>query len=403
MTTGSMMLSVTILGTVLALPLRAQAGGPGSGRPIANPPPQGGRNANSFPSSTASGIGRSSDNKRQIFMVGMVMMDDGSPPPESVTIEITCGGRPRPYGITDSAGAFNINYGQPDSSVIADPSYASPGRAPNDPGGVGSTRSGAGGVLTGCELSARLPGFRSDSIQLSDMRQLDDPNVGTIFLHRLANVTGYTFSMTTMNAPKKAQKEFEKGLESARKTKWPEAESQFRKAVADYPKYAICWEALGRTLEMQQHPAEARQAYEEAAKSDSRFVTPYLRLMVLSGREEHWEDVAKNAATVVQLDPTSYPIAYYFSGIAYSNLKREDEAEKSVRAGLKVDSRGTVPRLNHLLGTLLLHRGAYAEALPYLRAYLQNQPDTVDAGAIKGEISYAEKMTAGAGANTPER
>ncbi len=195
-----------------------------------------------------------------------------------------------------------------------------------------------------------------------------------------------------MNAPKQAQKDYEKGIENAKKSKWPEAEAHFRKAVTAYPKYAVCWEALGRSLEIQKRLADAQQAYEQAVQADPRFVTPYMRLMVLSGHEQRWEELAGTAATVIQLDPYSYPIAYYFSAVANLNLKRAEISEKNARDGLKVDSRGTVPRLNQLMGKLLMERKAYAEALPYLKAYLQNQPASTDAEAVRGAITYAEKM-----------
>lgn len=336
-----------------------------------------------------------------MYLTGLVMMDDGAPPPEAVTIEISCGGKARPYGVTDSVGAFTVNYGQPDSYGLGDAAYS--GQSAGGGSGSGLGRQGSANPMVGCELTARLPGFRADPVQLSERRQLDSPNLGSIILHRLTNVSGYTFSMTTMNAPKHAQKEYEKGIETARKSKWPESESRFRKALAEYPKYAICWEALGRTLEVQEQIQEAQKAYQAAVEADPRFVTPYLRLMVLFGRGQRWEDAAKQAATVIQLDPSSYPIAYYFNGIANMSLKRDDVAEKNVRDGLKVDSRGSVPRLDHLMGTLLMARKAYGEAIPYLRAYLQSQPQSADAASVRGSIVYAERMGAVTGSDTVQQ
>ncbi len=396
MAAQSRLLAAMILRSALAWSLPAQSGGPGSSSP---PVSLGG---SSLPdSSTHAGGGLANEGRRPLYITGVVMMDDGGSPPEPVTLEIACGGKSKPYGVTDSTGAFTINYGQPESYAMGDSDYSgTPGGNVNN---TGSGRIGSAGSMMGCSLSARLPGFSSDPVQLNERRQLDNPNLGTIILRRLENVSGFTFSMTTMNAPKHARKDYEKGVEFARKTKWPEAESLFRKAVAAYPAYAVSWEALGRTLEMEKRPTEAKKAYEESVRADPRFVTPYMRLMVLSGREQRWEEVAKSAAIVIQLDPSGYPIAYFFSGIANLNLNREDEAEKSVRAGLKVDSHGTVPRLNHLMATLLLHRGAYAEALPYLRAYLQHQPEPADAATVKGVMAQAEKMTTAPGPATPAR
>lgn len=388
MANQSRLLLAVILGTILALALPAQSGAPGSGKPSLNP--GSGGHSTTPPSTSPRSTGQSNEGRRVLYLTGLVMLDDGSPPPDAVTIEVSCGGKARPYGVTDSTGVFTVNFGQPDSYSTADSDYS--GRPIGGSAGSGSGNRGFGASMIGCELNARLAGFRSDSIQLNERRQLDNPDLGSIILHRLANVKGYTFSMTTMNAPKQALKEYEKGLESARKSKWSEAEALFRKAVASYPKYAICWEALGRTLEVQKRMPDAQRAYEQSVQADPRFVTPHMRLMVLFGLDQRWEEVAKSAATVVQLDPYSYPIAYYFSGVANLNLKREEIAEKFVCDGLKADPRGTVPRLSQLMGMLLMGRKAYAEALPYLKAYLQNLPASTDAESVRSAITYAEKM-----------
>ena len=382
------MLAVALAST-LAAALSAQSGGSGANPPLASG--SGGRSVTA--PSTSQRPGLSGNGARRIsYFTGLVMLDDGSPPPEAVTIEISCGGTAKPYGATDSAGAFTVNYGQPDSVALADPSYSGSGQTVGV-AGSGLRKQAPGATLLNCELSARLPGFRSDPVHLGDRDQFDSPNVGSIILHRLENVSGYTFSMTTLNAPKNARKGYEKGLEAARESRWPEAEALFRKAVAVYPKYAVCWEALGRTLEVQTNLPEAQRSFERAAQADPRFVTPHLRLMALFGRAQRWEDVAGKAAAVIQLDPYSYPIAYYFGGIANLNLRRTGIAEREAREGLRVDTRHAVPRLNHLLGVLLMERKAYSEAVPYLKAYLQDQPASTDAETVKSAIEYAEKMT----------
>jgi tetratricopeptide (TPR) repeat protein len=387
----SRLLLPCILGANLALALAGQSGRPGSGRPPINPGSGGsGGRATTPPTTSQPSTGQTNDGRRLLYLTGMVMLEDGLPPPEAVTIEVSCGGRTRPYGVTDAQGLFSVNFGQPDAYTTAD--SGSSDRPIGGANGNSSGNRGTASPMIGCELNARLPGFRSDSIQLGDRRQLDNPSLGTIILHRLANVKGYTYSMTTMNAPPRAQKEYEKGIEASRKSKWPEAEALFLKAVTAYPKYAICWEALGRTYEVEKRLADAEKAYQQSIQADPRFVTPHMRLMILFGQDHRWEEVAKSAATVLQLDPYSYPIAYYINGIANLNLKHAELAEKDIREGLKVDPHGTVPRLNQLMGTILIEKKAYAEALPYLKAYLQNQPSSTDAEEVKSAIAHAEKM-----------
>ncbi|MCX6634869.1 MAG: hypothetical protein NT090_07275, partial [Acidobacteria bacterium] len=151
--------------------------------------------------------------RRPIFLSGKVVLDDGTPPPDSVVIERVCNGIARPEAYTDSKGRFSFQLGQ-NMNVMPDASVGSSADS-----GVfgGSSRTQAGGGsglserdLMGCELRANLPGFRSEVVNLAGRRVMDNPDVGTIILKRLANVEGMTISATTALAPKDARKSFDK-------------------------------------------------------------------------------------------------------------------------------------------------------------------------------------------------
>ncbi len=107
--------------------------------------------------------------------------------------------------------------------------------------------------LQTCDLRAVLAGFRSDLISLSGRRYMDNPDVGTMILHRLANVEGFTTSATSAMAPKDARKAYDKGLEDQKKNKPDDAQKEFQKAVEVYPKYASAWYELGRVYEGRDH------------------------------------------------------------------------------------------------------------------------------------------------------
>ena len=49
---------------------------------------------------------------RPIFISGKVMLEDGTPPQESVVIERVCNGNARPEGYTDSKGRFSFEVGR---------------------------------------------------------------------------------------------------------------------------------------------------------------------------------------------------------------------------------------------------------------------------------------------------
>src|SRR5688572_26424344 len=144
---------------------------------------------------------------RPIMLSGKVMMEDGTPPPELVLIERVCNGIARPEGYTDSKGRFSFQLGQ-NQAILADASTGSDMGIPGRDMGMGGR--GMGGMnhgiseqgLMGCEIRAQLPGFRSTIVQLAGRRALDNPDVGTLIMQRLAKVDGFTFSATTGMAPK---------------------------------------------------------------------------------------------------------------------------------------------------------------------------------------------------------
>src|SRR5438552_2433546 len=60
-----------------------------------------------------------------IFLSGKVMLDSGTPPPESVTIERVCNGTPRAEAYTDSKGRFSFQLGANNNGVMQDASMGS--------------------------------------------------------------------------------------------------------------------------------------------------------------------------------------------------------------------------------------------------------------------------------------
>ena len=344
------------------------------------------------------------DMERPIFLSGKVVMDDGTPPPEPVQIERVCNGQPRPEAWTDSKRRFSFQLGQ-NSHLMADASVSSTDGFGSPPGGGGIGQGQAGGAggfgrtgrgiserdLMGCELRASLAGYRSEIVNLSGRRMMDNPDVGTIILKPLANVEGKTFSMTTMMAPKDAKKAYEKGLDFLKKKKPAEAQKEFEKATTAYPKYAVAWHELGRIHEGSQRPAEARTAYQQALAADNRFMKPYLQLAGLSIQDQKWQELADTTDRIIRLNPVDYPQAYFFNSVANYNLQKFAEAEKSAAEAVKRDERHRWPKAQHLLGILLAMKDDYSGAAENIRGYLKFAPDATDADAVKKQLTDIEK------------
>jgi tetratricopeptide (TPR) repeat protein len=290
-----------------------------------------------------------------------------------------------------------------DASVSSTDPFGNSG--PNSRGGFGGPQ--GRGIserdLMGCELRASLPGYRSEAVNLSGRRFMDNPEVGTIILRRLANVQGLTLSATSAMAPKDARKAYEKGRELAKKQKWADAQKEFEKAVTVYPKYANAWTDLGMVQEQLNQPEEARKSYEQAMAQDSRLVAPYIQVAFLEARQNKWKEVAELTDKAVKLNPYDYPRAYFLNAVAYLNMQKLDEAEKSAREGVKVDSRRSVPKIQHVLGVILAQKADYAGATEYMNSYLKTLPaNAPDIAVVKKQLAEVEKFAQAPKAAEPQ-
>ncbi len=343
-----------------------------------------------------------------LFLSGKVIMEDGTPPPDAVMIQLVCHTTPRSIGRTDSKGSFSIDLNNraaimtmADASDTSTPFSGSgnPLGASNSgfsnssaSGSASSAQQGPGGrELMGCDLQATLPGFRSDVLHLSNRKSLDDPNVGTFIMHRLANVQGTTISATSAMAPKDARKAMEKGQNALKKDKWDEAQKEFQKAVQIYPRYAVAWVELGRVQEYQKDVEDARKSYAAALEADGKLVTPYLALASMAAREHKWQEVADHTDHVLNLNPVDFPQAYLLNSMSNYYLKNLDVAEKSAREGLNHDAEHHFPKMNEVLGAVLAQKQDYAGAAEQLRQYLRHSPDGSDAETARKQLADLEK------------
>jgi len=374
-------------------------GRPGIGQPTPGrerPFPESDPNQNRFP-----------EMQRPIYLSGKVVLDDGTPPPDSVVIERVCNGQPRAEAYTDSKGRFSFQLGQ-NQGVMQDASIGSgaDGGFGETPGVPGQRRNsgmsgmgGRGGLserdLMGCELRAVLAGFRSESVNLAGRRAFDNPDLGTIVLRRLANVEGTTISAVALQAPKDAKKAYEKGRDLVKKKKVAEAQKEYEKAVQVYPKYSYAWFELGRVHESQNNMEEARKAYAEALAADPKYVSPYRQLANIAFKEQKWQEVADTTDRVLKLDPVDYPDQYFYNSVANYYLKKYDAAERSAREAQKLDPGKRMPKVNHLLGAILIEKQDYTGAAEQIRGYLKMLPaDKQDEMAQKQLVELEKALAA---------
>jgi tetratricopeptide (TPR) repeat protein len=330
------------------------------------------------------------------------MFDDASPPNPDIVIERICGANTRTEAHTDSKGRFSFQLGNNAAAGIsaADSSQS-------DVDGVNSRNRNTGfGDMTGsgnrtsdmslwgCELRASYPGYRSDVVSLAARRTMDDPNVGTMILHRLSNVQGTTISATTAEAPKAAQKNFDKALRAERKGDLAEAETRLLAATGEYPKYALAWFTLGQLQQRQNQMEDARKSYLAAAQADNKYVSPYDQLARLAAQEGKWDETANYSKQAIDLNPVEFPSSFWYNTLANYNLKKPADAFKSGQALIKLDTQHRYPEANRIMAEIALNNKDYPAAADYLRAYLAIAPNAKDADALKQQLLKIDEASA---------
>jgi len=323
-------------------------------------------------------------------------MDDGSELPPGVGLERVCGGIARIEGFANADGYFTLQLGSGGADAFQDASTAGiAGLSGGQPGVSGFPGSSAprSQPLTNCELRARVAGYQSQSVDLGAHGSFDNPDVGTILLHRVAATEGTTVSVTSLTAPKKAQRALRRGLAMVAKKKPEPARTAFQRAVNLDPKFAEAWFQLGRVQAAQGQTAAARRSFEAAIRADDHYLPPYLEVAILDWSAQRWQELADVSDKAVRLDSFSFPQAFFFNAIANYNLHRAEAAEQSARRARKLDTRHRFPQISWLLGLILAGRHEYSEAASAMREYLNLAPQAGDAAVVRAQLEAIEKKS----------
>lgn len=343
-----------------------------------------------------------------IFLTGNVVMDDGTPPTDRVSIERICNGRATREAYTDSRGYFSFSIGGPtmntmpqDASESGNPGIDTPGIFPSSAGlggAPGGTTQNLQQALIGCELRASMPGTLSGMIELADhvMSNMSDPNVGTLVLHRIGKVDGSSISITSLKAPKGARKAFDRGSKELKKDQYDKAKADFTLAVGAYPDYAEAWAKLAQVLLHDKEYANAISASQKSIAADNHFVEPYFSLIAASADQNDWKATASYSDTLLSLDGYHYPAAYYYNALAYMELNNLEKAQNSIVAARKYDLNSSLPKAVLLMGEIMMRRENYTEAVKAYKAYLERFPSGPSSEFARNQLNAAQTKLAAA-------
>ena len=342
----------------------------------------------------------------QLFVSGKVVVADGGQLPDRVAIQRDCGGALRTVAWSDRKGQFSFRWNDTAGIIGDDASQSSASAGPRGfpdngigPDSAAQSRSLGNGPaangpsMSGCELRAVAPGYRSEVVALDGNRaSFNGYDAGTIILHRTDDAAAPPLSATSLKAPSAAKRAFDKGLESLGKGKSADAEKGFEKAVGLYPQYAEAWLDLGKLRLQRKDDDSAGEAFQKALEADDKLAEPGVYLGMLAVEKKQWSDAVKYLDAALKLDPVHFSDAWFNDAVAQYNLKDYAAAERNVREALKSDPQHKNPREEYLFGLILAAQKNYTGAAEHLRAYLKLAPGADDEEKVKAQLDEIEKL-----------
>ena len=327
------------------------------------------------------------DTSQPAFVSGGVKMSDGSAVPKETRVSMYCGGFPRASDFVSPKGEFDIDL-EGGSQSVTDATRASAGAS-----GL-PERNALGMVnLSGCVVRAELPGYDSTEIALAMHSTLDSPDVGEILLTRQAGLTGETISATSLEAPKKAAKSYEKALEETQRQepKLDKIAELLEEAVKEYPKYASAWNMLGDMRMKLGLNEQALAAYENAVAADPQYILPYPGLVRLVAATGDMERTAALGAKALELNPNQDDVRFFMCAAQL----RAGQNENAITTANQMIERGAAeryPQAYQLLGAAYANTGQYQAAADNFRKFLEASPDATAGDRIRGQLQEWEKL-----------
>ena len=371
---------------LLSASLAAQQGGGGAGG--------GGAGSSGGVSSSSQGtviLPPLNPEMRPLFISGKVTNEDGTLLPEVAGIQTICPGWAHTVGYTDSKGSFSFQLDRNSRSNVGENRDVTDSDGAQNAGNPNAKQFD----WRDCQLKALLPGFISKVVDLAPhIIGESRAEVGSIVVHRVGGIDGFTVSATSAVAPPQAKKDYQKGLSLENKNDWVGGQEKFQSAVNLYPKYAEAWVELGRMQAMLNREDEAIRSFHKALDADSRFVPAYQQLAEIGVKEQDWKAVAEFSDQALQLNPASSLRYWLLNAAANFHLNRLDLAQTSATRGMELDTDGRYPKLEYLLGLVLAQKHQYHDAIVHIQNFLRAVPNSSDTENAQKQLRKLETLEA---------
>jgi Tfp pilus assembly protein PilF len=333
-----------------------------------------------------SGVGKEANYARldeaqngSVHYMGKVAVKGTAYPWDPIPVVVVCGqdNKVEYRTMADAKGGFDIR------PAKQDPLYSE--ISPH----VGKQTASAA-QLTGCNVQAELPGYKSSSLHIAFTSIMDNPDLGTVVLTPDNAAAGSSVSVTYTKASPDAMKDYEKARREYIGGNRKGAEKDLEKAVKTDPQFADAWYQLGK-LQQADKKTDALTSYQKAVGADPNYISPYLQIAQLAADQKNWKEVKSATDKSLKLNPEGDPQILYYNAVGNFNLGNVGLAETSAEKSLAMDPQHTAPNTEQLLAVMQAGQGQLASALHHL----QNSLTYVKAGPnrdmIQQQIAQLEK------------
>ena len=198
-----------------------------------------------------------------------------------------------------------------------------------------------------------------------------------------------TVSVETLQIPKKARQEYERGREDLRQGKFAHAAGHYRRAVEAHAAFPQAWLELGVALRGTGDAAGAGRALRECLRLDPPNLRARLNLAELCAATGRAEEARGILDETVALHPGE-PDPHQDLGKLHFQAGRLEEAEAEWKKAVALPR--VRPEVHLLLAKLYLQRRQVAELVAELEEYLQKDPGGPYAGQVRATLASIRKQ-----------
>ncbi|HZQ22732.1 MAG TPA: tetratricopeptide repeat protein [Terriglobales bacterium] len=197
--------------------------------------------------------------------------------------------------------------------------------------------------------------------------------------------------------PKKAVKEYDKGLEASRSSNTDSAIKHFEKSIELAPDFYPAHNELGRVYMASADFTAAQHEFEEAIRLNQSDAEGHLNLANVFLLTKHYDDAMKNVEEGLRRDPTS-AVGQFVLGSIYERTGRFQDAERALHQALQIDPR--MSRVHLELVNLYLMQQKNSQATGELKAFLKDFPDDPLAPKAREVLARLDHVTTRSNAAT---